>query len=80
MFQLVRQMMSQGYEVLNLVFHSTALMKGCSPFVRTATDEQLFLEHLHRFLELVKEEGVVRAPLSEDARLPSTRSAKLESM
>ena len=60
-----------------MVFHSTALMKGCSPFVRTETDEQLFLEHLHRFLGLVKEEGVVCAPLSEDARLPSTRSAKV---
>ena len=80
MMPLVRQMISQGHEVLNLVFHSTALMKGCSPFVRTETDEQLFLQSLHRFLELVKEERVVCAPLSEDARLPSTRSAKLESM
>ena len=80
MMQLVRQMMSQGYEVLNLVFHSTALMKGCSPFIRTEADEQLFLKNLRRFLGLVKEEGVVCASLSEAARLPSTRSAELVSM
>ena len=69
MIQLVRQMMSQGYEVLNLVFHSTALQKGCNPFVRTETDEQRFLANLHRFLELVKEEGVMCTTLSEAARL-----------
>ena len=69
MIQLVRQMMSQGYEVLNLVFHSTALQKGCNPFVRTEADEQRFLENLHRFLGLVKEEGVMCTTLSEMARL-----------
>ena len=80
MMQLVRQMIRQGYEVLNLVFHSTALMKGCSPFIRTKADEQLFLENLRRFLGLVKEEGVACVSLSEAARLPLTRSAELTSM
>lgn len=69
MIQLVRQMMSQGYEVLNLVFHSTSLQKGCNPFVRTEADKQRFLENLHRFLGLVKEEGVMCTTLSEAARL-----------
>lgn len=68
MIQLVRQMMSQGYDVLNLVFHSTALQKGCNPSVRTEADEQRFLENLHRFLGLVKEEGVMCTTLSEAAR------------
>ncbi len=69
MIQLVRQMMNQGYDVLNLVFHSTALQKGCNPFVRTDADEQRFLENLHGFLGLVKEEGVMCITLSEAARL-----------
>ena len=72
MIQLVRQMMRQGYDVLNLVFHSTALAKGCNPFVRTVADEQRFLENLHQFLGLVKEEGVVCMPLSEVASLRSS--------
>ena len=75
MIQLVRQMRNQGYEVLNLVFHSTALMKGCSPFIRTETDEQLFLKHLRRFLGLVRAEGVMSVRLSQAAKLPSKSGA-----
>ncbi len=68
MMQLVRQMRHQGYEVLNLVFHSSALMGGCGPFVRTRAEEQLFLEKLGSFLRLASKNGVVFAPLSEAAK------------
>ncbi len=78
MIQLVRQMKQQGYEVLNLVFHSSALMAGCGPFVRTKADEQIFLEKLEAFLNLASEEGVVFAPLSEAARLVSADSAHVK--
>lgn len=67
MIQLVRQMRNQGYGVLNLVFHSSALMGGCGPFIRSEADERLFLENFRRFLGLVKEEGAVCAALSEAA-------------
>ena len=67
MMQLVRQMRHQGYEVLNLVFHSSALMGGCGPFVRTQAEEQVFLEKLRLFLRLASKNGVVFAPLSEAA-------------
>lgn len=77
MMQLVRQMKHQGYEVLNLVFHSSALMGGCGPFVRTKADERRFLENFRGFLGLIKEEGAVCAALSEAATLPSTRSSEL---
>jgi hypothetical protein len=68
MMQLVRQMRRQGYEVLNLVFHSSALMGGCGPFVRTEADEQVFQKKLGTFLHLVSKEGVLFAPLSEVAK------------
>ena len=68
MMQLVRQMRYQGYEVLNLVFHSSALMGGCGPFVRTQAEERLFLEKLGSFLRLASKNGVVFAPLSEAAK------------
>jgi peptidoglycan/xylan/chitin deacetylase (PgdA/CDA1 family) len=70
MIRLVRQMAKQGYEVLNVVFHSTALVKGCGPFVRTSADEMRFLEKLRRFLAFVQEEGVPSAPLSSLTPLP----------
>ena len=78
MIQLVRQMRSQGYEVLNLVFHSSALMAGCGPFIRTEADEYLFLGKLGTLLSLARKEGVVFAALSEAARLPSIRPAGSE--
>lgn len=80
MIQLVRQMRMQGYEVLNLVFHSSALMAGCGPFIRTEADEHLFLDKLKALLSLARNEGVVFAALSEAARLPSVRSAGLTPM
>lgn len=79
MIQLVRQMRSQGYEILNLVFHSSALMAGCGPFVRTARDEQFFLKRLVTFLQWAREEGVVFLPLSDAASLCSGGPAELES-
>jgi hypothetical protein len=67
MIQLVRQMRNQGYGVLNLVFHSSALMGGGGPFIRSEADERIFLENFRRFLGLVKEEGAGCAALSEVA-------------
>ena len=75
MIQLVRRMRMQGYEVLNLVFHSSALMAGCGPFIRTVADEHLFLHKLKMLLNLAKNEGVVFISLSEAARLPTIYSA-----
>ncbi len=68
MMQLVRQMRNQGYEVLNLVFHSSALMGGCGPFVRTQAEEQRFLKKLGSFLRLASQDGVVFSSLSEAAK------------
>ena len=67
MMQLVRQMRHQGYEVLNLVFHSSALMGGCGPFVRSQSDEQAFMRKLNTFLCLALEDGIGFVALSEAA-------------
>ena len=77
MIQLVRQMRNQGYKVLNLVFHSSALMGGCGPFVRSETEAQLFLKNLCMFFRLMSKEGVVFASLAEAASLPSTNSVSV---
>ena len=67
MMQLVRQMRSQGYELLNLVFHSSALLGGCGPFVRSQADEHAFMRKLHTFLCLALEDGIGFVALSEAA-------------
>ncbi len=68
MMQLVRQMRSQGYELLNLVFHSSVLMGGCGPFIRSQADEHAFMRKLNTFLYLARKDGIVFVPLSEAAR------------
>lgn len=67
MMQLVRQMRSQGYELLNLVFHSSALLGGCGPFVRSQSDEHAFMRKLNTFLRLALKDGIVFVTLSEAA-------------
>lgn len=80
MMQLVRQMRSQGYEWLNLVFHSSALLGGCGPFVRTQDDEPRFLDKLQMFLRLATQAGVQPVPLSHAAGSVSTASNGVESV
>ncbi len=79
MMQLVRQMRSQGYEWLNLVFHSSALLGGCGPFVRTKDDEPRFLNNLQRFLRLASQAGVQPVPLSQAAGSLSAGSNRMGS-
>ncbi|MGC3973458.1 MAG: polysaccharide deacetylase family protein [Nitrospira sp.] len=67
MMQLVRQMRHQQYEWLNLVFHSSALLEGCGPFVLSRAEEQAFLKRLSTFLCAAAKEGIVYVPLSEAA-------------
>lgn len=67
MMQLVHQMRNQHYELLNLVFHSSALLAGCGPFVRSQSDEQAFISRLTTFLHHALKEGIVCVALSEAA-------------
>lgn len=68
MMRLVRQMRRQRYELLNLVFHSSALLEGCGPFVRSRADEYAFLKRLRTFLYHARNDGIGFVALSEAAR------------
>lgn len=76
MMQLVRQMRSQNYELLNLVFHSSALLSGCGPFVRSQSDEHVFMRRLRTFLRHALEDGVVFVALSEAAQCTAPITAE----
>lgn len=64
---LTNAMIRQGYNILNMFFHSTALKAGLSPFVRTKDDEHLFLKKIEDYLQYLKSIGVQSIKLS-DAR------------
>ena len=46
MVKLARRMELNGYPCINMSFHSNSLLPGCSPFVRTAKEEEIFLKRL----------------------------------
>lgn len=56
--QLAKRMKNLGFDVLNLFFHSTTLLPGCSPFNNNPNEEKIFLQHIEKFLEYAASEGI----------------------
>jgi hypothetical protein len=51
MVQLTKSFIKKGCHFINMSFHSTSLMHGLSPFVRTASDIDKFLKDIETFLQ-----------------------------
>lgn len=58
MIKLAQNMKKKKIPFINLVFHSTALKAGLSPFVKTAADEKEFLGRIRKFLSFTEAEGI----------------------
>ena len=65
MIQLARRMIANDYKLINLFFHSPALMQGLTPFVKSRADEIRFLGHIREFLVFARESGLLSITLSE---------------
>ena len=65
MIQLARNLTKNGYQYLNLFFHSPSLKCGLSPFVRSLSDEKRFLDSIRQFLSYAKNEGIPSIRLSD---------------
>jgi len=66
MARLARAVTRQGRTpFLNMVFHSSSLMAGNTPFTRTVTDEARFLDRIRVFLEYAARAGVTPITLTE---------------
>ncbi len=64
MINLSRVMMGKGYRFLNMSFHSTSLLPGKSPFVKTDQDLVLFLDKIDRYLKFALSENIKCIKLS----------------
>ncbi len=64
MIQLSKIFIQSGAAFLNMSFHSTTMLPGCTPFVRNKEDLQAFLEKIRNVLVFAKESGVQFAGLS----------------
>jgi hypothetical protein len=64
MIKLCRGMQKNNYPFLNMFFHSTSLMAGLSPFVKSKADEDLFRARIRDVLAFCKNERIESIPLS----------------
>ena len=69
MVDLAKTMGKEGYEVLNMFFHSPSLMAGCTPFTKTDKEVEEFIHRIEKFLEYAVLNNLQSITLSEYARL-----------
>ena len=69
MVGLSKTMEKEGYEVLNMFFHSPSLMAGCTPFNKTEKEVEEFIHRIEKFLEFAVLNNLQSITLSEYARL-----------
>lgn len=65
MIKLTRCMMRKKYSLINMVFHSSSLKAGLTPFVKTKADEKRFYQHLKEFLTFTRDTGIESIRLSD---------------
>ena len=65
MIKLSDGMIKQGHRFLNMHFHSTSLLPGCSPFVQNDTDLDNFVKKIDRYLEYILENEINCIGLSQ---------------
>ncbi len=65
MIRLTQLMLKNNYTLVNMSFHSTSLMAGLSPFVRTKDDEKSFLQRVSDYLSFISDSGIGSVTLSE---------------
>lgn len=65
MIRLARRMEKNHHACLNMVFHSTSLVAGLSPFVKTKKDEDAFFMKIRTFLQVAREAGWSSTTLAE---------------
>lgn len=65
MVALAKTCLLRGCSHLNMSFHSTTLLPGKSPFVRTQEDLNAFLESIEQVLKFAAANGLVFSALSD---------------
>jgi len=69
MIRLIKRMMLNNYPLVNMMFHSTSLKAGLSPFVLTKDDEKRFLQHIKDVIIFTRINNIEPITLSEASQL-----------
>ncbi|MFO0754199.1 MAG: polysaccharide deacetylase family protein [Thermodesulfovibrionales bacterium] len=68
MIRLALRMKKNGYELINMFFHSPTLKAGLTEFVQNRKEERLFVRRIREFLEFARAEGIESICLSDSLR------------
>lgn len=69
MIKLVNNMVTNGYDLVNMFFHSATLIPGYSPFVKNTDEEKVFIQKIERFIEYISENNLKPIKLSESINI-----------
>jgi hypothetical protein len=75
MIGLTRALQKKNFSLINLMFHSSTLKAGLTPFVRSASDEITFIEKIRAYLDFVEKQSIVSVTLSEAACIAAQNTA-----
>ena len=65
MIKLIEQLRRQGHQCFNMVFHSSSLKAGLTPFVQTSADEARLLQRVEAVFRYIHSEGIQPVTLAE---------------
>jgi len=68
MTRLANFLINRGHRILNMFFHSTALLPGNMPSIRTQNDLDNFYKDIEIFLKYAVENNMIFLPLSKAAK------------
>lgn len=69
MIKLAKTMNKNKFPLINMVFHSSTLKAGKTPYVKTESDEKSFFKNIREFLAFAKNEGIESITLSEAGKI-----------
>jgi hypothetical protein len=69
MIRLTQRMIENGYPLINMVFHSSSLKAGLTPFVKTKDDEKRFFQNIKEYLAFTRHTGIESIKLSDTLKL-----------
>ena len=58
-------MIKNGHSFLNMFFHSTSLLPGCSPFVKDNNDLNKFIMEIDSYLKFISDNKIESIGLSQ---------------
>ena len=69
MIALAKRMMKNQYRIINMMFHSSTLKPGLTPFIKTGEDGKRFIKNIREFLVFTRDNGIESIKISDALKI-----------